>query len=274
MLGLAEDKSCQLNITECHCHRTFAYRSSTEEHLFIAFHGTAMCYCQALFQVSWLLCAAWCLLCLDRSVTSLQSQLIHFPTPWQPHLSCSLQDTGCSSPAETLSMGLQSAQVFRQHSSELFYRGCMQHHSMLSVLACSSWYLAHNMHCCLCICSAGSKGTSTGSPSESSHCNNLLHQQKLAHVLHESIQGNSTSCLGRHAWMLLQDKQTSMMSISQPPGMRLANTTSDAQQLQLRFAEQSDGMSPASRRPQTPRLCSATTRVLMTSKGCRCRFAE
>lgn len=49
---------------ECHCHGTFSCHSSTEEHLFVAFHVTAICYCQArhqaLFQASWLVCAACC----------------------------------------------------------------------------------------------------------------------------------------------------------------------------------------------------------------------
>ena len=65
---------------ECHCHGTFACHCSTEEHLFVSCHVTATCNCQArhqaLFQVSWLVRAAFAV-----SVTSLQSQLIQFPAP-------------------------------------------------------------------------------------------------------------------------------------------------------------------------------------------------
>ena len=144
----------------------------------------------------------------------------------------------------------------------------MQHHSILGVLACTSCCLAHNTYCCPCICSAASTGSSTRSRIESSHCHdNLLDQQKLAHVLHEFLQHNSTSL--RQGACCNTSRHT-----SQQHGMRLVNVISDAQQLQFRFAQQSDGISPASRRPQTPRLCSATTKVLMTSRGCRCRFAE
>ena len=78
IIGRRQVMSIEQNC-ECHCLRTFACHTSTEKHVFVAFHVTAIWYRQAshqaLFQASWLVCVRCVCHKSPKSTDTLSSSL-------------------------------------------------------------------------------------------------------------------------------------------------------------------------------------------------------